>query len=66
MALKDEMQYRAAIEAVRVMSMDFMWQALWEKKRRSQRVGFKGAKKYRANRKAKNKVARQSRRANSR
>lgn len=47
-------------------SFDFMWQAPWEKKRRASRTGFKGAKQFRAKRKAKNKMAKQSRRANSR
>lgn len=45
---------------------DFMWQAPQEKKCKTKRAGFKGAKKHRAKRKIRNKMAKQSRRANSR
>lgn len=66
MTPKQQMATVAISEAMKVATMDFMWQAPWEKKCRTSRVGFKGAAKYRAKRKVKNKMAKQSRRANSR
>ena len=64
MTLRQDMATLAISEAMQVATMDFMWQAPWEKKRRPSRAGFKGATKYRVSRKLKNKAARKSRKIN--